>query len=134
MVQTFGTAAAALLAGLAGGSVFYVLHLPLPWTLGSLLAAAIISIVNERWSMPVAARELARPVVGVFAGSAFTPAILSSAAEWWDAVLIVAGFGVVTTLVGNIYFRKVGGFDRVTAFFSSTPGGLSEMTLLTQRH
>src|SRR5262249_42760788 len=29
-----------------------------------------------------------------------------------------------------LYFHKVCGFDRVTAYFSGTPGGLSDMTLI----
>jgi hypothetical protein len=31
---------------------------------------------------------------------------------------------------GLVYFRKFAGYDRVTAFFSATPGGLNEMTLV----
>jgi membrane AbrB-like protein len=121
----------ALLIGLASGLAFYWLHLPLPWTLGSLFAAALTSILGDgRWLMPGAARVLARPVVGIIAGSAFTPEIAAAALQWWDSLLAVFAFSVVTTILGNIFFRKFGRFDPTTALFASAPGGLGELTLL----
>lgn len=123
MLKKIGTAAAVLLIGLAGGAVFYAFHLPLPWTLGSLAAAALLSIHWNTWSMPKEARALALPAVGVLAGSAFTPAILTAAMHWWDAILIVVGFLLAMTALGNAYFRFVGKFDWTTAFFASVPGG-----------
>jgi membrane AbrB-like protein len=130
MLKAFEAALVALIAGSISGAVFYWLHLPLPWTLGSLFAAALVSFLGGRWLMPHTARVLARPLVGVIAGSAFTPEIVASALHWWDAILAVLVFSVITTLLGNVFFRRVGGFDRTTAFFASSPGGLGEMTLL----
>jgi membrane AbrB-like protein len=80
--------------------------------------------------MPAAMRSMARPVVGVIAGSAFTPEVIQSAIHWWDAILAVLAFTLFTTALGNFYFRKIARFDQTTAFFASSPGGLGEMTLL----
>ena len=62
-----------LAVGTAGGAVFYLLHLPLPWTLGALTAVALVAIFGPPFKIP-ALTNIARPVVGVLAGSAFTPA------------------------------------------------------------
>jgi membrane AbrB-like protein len=130
MLKAIEAACMALMFGSVGGAICYWLHIPLPWTLGSVCAAALLSARGERWLMPRSARLLTRPLVGVVAGSAFTPEIASAALHWWDAVLAVVGFSIVTTLLGNFFFRTAGRFDRATAFFASSPGGLGEMTML----
>jgi membrane AbrB-like protein len=121
---------AALLIGGAGGALFYLLGAPLPWTLGSLAAAAVVSISGGRWLMPGPVRHVARPVVGVLAGSAFTPAVVASIGEWWGVVIFVVAYSLVITGLGWLFFRRLCKLDPVTAFFASTPGGLSELSLL----
>lgn len=130
MLKRVTSAIAAFLMGLAGGAVFYWLRIPLPWTLGSLSVAAVLSIRGAGVVMPHGARILALPVVGVIAGSAFTPQVLGAALQWWDAICAVLGFTIATTLIGYAFFRAVARFDGVTAFFASSPGGLGEMVLL----
>ncbi len=120
----------ALLIGLAGGFVFDLLGAPLPWTLGSLAAAALVAVAGAPWLMPNAIRNVARPVVGLLAGSAFTPAVVASIGEWWTAILYVAAYSFVVSALGWVFFRKLCRLDPVTAFFASTPGGLGELTLL----
>jgi uncharacterized protein len=117
-------------SGCAGGAVFKWLDFPLPWTLGSLTAAAVIAVAGLEWKLPNAARNAARPIIGVMAGSAFTAEVARSMVHWWEAVLPLVAFLVLITLAGRVFFTRFCGFDRTTAFFASTPGGLSELTLL----
>ena len=72
MRTVFLDGAVAFLIGVAGGGVFYVIGAPLPWTLGSLAAVALVAVSGGRWLMPAPVREFVRPVVGLLAGSAFT--------------------------------------------------------------
>jgi membrane AbrB-like protein len=123
-------ACAALLIGAAAGTLFYLIGAPLPWTLGSLSAAAVVAVAGGPWLMPAGMRELARPVVGVLADSAFTPEVVAAVAEWAPAIVFVAVYSLGVTLLGWLFFRKVCRLDPVTAFFASTPGGLGELTLL----
>src|SRR5689334_2189590 len=97
--------AAALAIGGAGGALFRLLGLPLPWTLGSLFAAAIVAIAGGPWLVPGPVRDLARPVVGLLAGSAFTPAIVASIGAWWGVVVFVLLYSVATTTLGFLFFR-----------------------------
>jgi membrane AbrB-like protein len=117
-------------SGCIGGAIFKGLGFPLPWTLGSLTAAAAIAVVGLDWKLPSAARNAARPIIGVMAGSAFTVEVARSMAHWWQAILPLVAFLVLITLAGRVFFTRFCGFDRTTAFFASTPGGLSELTLL----
>jgi uncharacterized protein len=128
--RNFVDACVAFLIGAAGGAGFYLIGAPLPWMLGSLAAVALVAVWGARWLMPAPVREFARPVVGILAGSAFTPEVVASVGEWWGAIVFVAVYTVIVSALGWLFFRKVCGLDPVTAYFASTPGGLGELTLL----
>jgi membrane AbrB-like protein len=117
-------------SGCVGGAIFQGLGFPLPWTLGSMTAAAVIAVAGLDWELPSAARNAARPIIGVMAGSAFTVEVARSMLDWWEAIVPLVSFLVLITLAGQAFFTRFCGFDKTTAFFASTPGGLSELTLL----
>ncbi|WP_210496670.1 AbrB family transcriptional regulator [Microvirga antarctica] len=120
----------ALACGGAGGAVFLLLNIPLPWTLGSMTAAAILAMSGISWRLPASARSLARPIIGVMAGSAFTLEVARSISTWWQVIPALMAFFLLLTGLGTLYFMRVCRFDKATAFFASTPGGLGELTLL----
>jgi membrane AbrB-like protein len=132
--QRFRSAAAdaliVLAAGTLGGFLFQLMGLPLAWTLGSLTAAAALALSGARCSLPASLRDLARPVVGVLAGSAFSPEAVLALAAAWHALLYVAAYTFLTSVLGWWFFRRIGRLDPVTAYFAAAPGGLGEMTLL----
>ncbi len=87
----------ALIVGGVGGALFLWLGMPLPWTLGSLCAAAILSICGSRLLMPAPIRDVARPVVGILAGSDVGKAsILFYLAAY--AVTNLGAFGIIALL------------------------------------
>ena len=121
---------AAFAVGFAGACIFWLADMPLPWMLGAMAATAIAAIIGADWAVHRQARDLARPVIGVLAGSAFTPAIIDQAGAWVGLMLLVLAFSTACTLGGFVVGRKFFGFDRPTAFFASTPAGLTEMSLM----
>ena len=123
-------ATAAFLVGLVGGYIFLLLHAPLPWTLGSLAASAIVALTGRSWFLPPLASDFARPCVGVLAGSAFTLPVLISLPGWWDVLVVLMIYSIIVTILGSLYFQRVAKFDPITAFFASAPGGLGELSLL----
>lgn len=112
--------------------VFRLLHLPLPWTLGAMTAAAILALRAPGLVLPGVFRDGARPVIGVVAGSAFTPTVVSEIGSWWPIFLLLVLFFLTVSAAGGAFFRSFG-FDRATAFFSACPGGLGEMAFLGQQ-
>lgn len=122
-----------LAVGTVGGAIFYALHFPLPWTLGALTAVALLAIFGPPFKIP-ALSSIARPVVGVLAGSAFTPAVVASVLGWWDAFVYIIALSFLSTALGYLYFRTIGGFNRQTSFFASAPGGLGELSLLGDQY
>lgn len=119
-----------LLIGACGGAIFAFLHAPLPWTLGSITASALAAILSNRWPMPAVMRMVARPVVGVLAGSAFTPEVFGAIGGWWKALIVLAIYSLITSVAGYFIFRRYVRLDPVTSYFAATPGGLGEFTLL----
>lgn len=122
-------AALPLLVGAAAGALFAALHAPLPWMLGPLFALMAWSVVGTP-QPPRGLMALARPVVGVTAGAAFTPDVVAAAAAWWPALVLVLVLLVAALVAGFVFFRTVVGLPKTTAFFAALPGGLTEMSAL----
>jgi membrane AbrB-like protein len=119
-----------LALGAAGGWLATQVNLPLPWMIGAMVATTVGSLAGLDLFMYRWVRGPNVAVLGVMLGSSFTPAIVARFGEW---LATIAGLAVYVTLVTAIlywYFRRYGHFDRVTAFFSASPGGLNEMTIV----
>jgi uncharacterized protein len=121
----------ALFIGFCGSVLFIFLHLPLPWLLGAIFTTSIamrfekLPIQNPKmFSAP------ARIFIGLIIGSAFTPEILEFLHIYIFSILLIIPYSIIVTFVGMYYYVKVLKFDRKTAFFSSTPGGVVEMVIL----
>lgn len=115
-----------------GSILFIYLNLPLPWLLGSIFVSSIlirfenlpIKKPNKLFSTPV------RVIVGVTIGSAFTPAILEQFEHYFLSLLFVVPYVILTAIVGILYYWKIQGFDKKTAYLAAMPGGVIEMVLL----
>ena len=130
MLKSLSDALIALLIGFAGGAIFAWVGFPLPWTLGAMAAAAVAAVWADRWPMPAPGRDLARPVVGVLAGSTFTPDVAGLILSWWPAVLTVAFYSLATSATGYLVFTRLFRLDPPTAYFAAAPGGLGELAML----
>ena len=120
----------ALAIGAAGGYLFKVLTLPLPWMLGSMTFVTIATLAGLRTRIPPQFRSLMVAVLGIMLGSAFTPEIVARMGEWIVTIAALALWMTLACAVALVYFRKVAGYDPITAFFSATPGGLNEMVIV----
>ncbi len=122
--------ASAIGIGTIGSVIFSLLGLPLAWLLGAMVATTIASVSGLRVKVPNRFRTLFVAVLGVMLGSTFTPEIIDQAAQWAGSLAVQAGYVVLATGLSYTIYLRIGGYDRVTAYFSSTPGGISEMVLL----
>jgi hypothetical protein len=120
----------ALSLGGAGGVIFSWLGLPLPWLLGPML----VNLVGAMLQLPIAAPNRLRPyvivVIGVLLGSGFTPDVLGQVSGWAISLLFLAFYLIVSGVLVVPYYRFVGRFDPVSAYFAGMPGGLSEMMII----
>lgn len=119
--------ALALVIGVVGGMAFSWARLPLPWMLGPMTLCTLAALLR----LPVAAPAVIRPpmtvVIGVLLGASFTPSIVRQAPLWLPSIVGLLLFMIACAVCCVAFFRKIGGFDRTTAFFAGMPGGLVEM-------
>lgn len=123
-----------LALGALGGAIYFALRLPLPWMLGAMLLNTLAAIAGLPVGLSMRLRSTMVVVLGVMLGSTFRPDLLDHAASWVPSLASVVVYVVVATAVSYVYFRRVAGYDRVTAYFASAPGGLTEMILLGGAH
>ncbi|MDJ0949018.1 MAG: AbrB family transcriptional regulator [Alphaproteobacteria bacterium] len=120
----------ALALGAAGGAVANALGLPLAWMIGAMCATTVASVAGAPIAVPSLLRMVMITVLGIMLGSAFTPELFQGIPLWLPSLATLALYGAAATFVLFFYFRHVGGFDPVTAYFSAVPGGLSEMVVV----
>ena len=118
-----------LALGIAGGAMFYLLHLPLPWMLGAMAATTIAAMSGVRVALMPRLRLVFIAILGIMLGSAFTPEIVRSIGLWLGSFGWLAIYVVIATAAVFAYYRRLARYDPVTAYFSAAPGGLSEMIL-----
>lgn len=119
-----------LLLGVIGGGAFFMLNLPLPWMLGAMTAATIAALSGAPLVTSRPIRNGMVAVLGVLLGSQFSPGIFDEVGQWYVGMIGVVGSVILMVTLTVWFFRKVGGYDRTTAYFSAMPGGLSEMMTL----
>jgi uncharacterized protein len=124
---------AALAIGTLGGGLFAALDLPLPWLLGALGATTAASLAGARLTVPGGLRQPMIALLGVMLGGAFTPERLAGAAAWLPSLAALPFYVVTVGALILLYLRRVSDFDRPTAFFAATPGGMSEMIALSDQ-
>ena len=122
---------AAIALGLAGAVGARAVGAPLPWLLGPLLlvAGAVLGgvrVEGSALSFPAGIRLVCVPVIGVLIGGALTPDAVASIGAWWPSLLAMAVFVPAAHALNYVVFRQIGRYDRATAYWCATPGGLIE--------
>lgn len=125
-----GSMLLALAIGTAGGLAFAWAKLPLPWMMGAMVATTAASVAGASIRIDVRLRTVMICVLGVMLGSAFKPSLLDQIGDWAVSILGLLVYCVVAGGLVAWYFRKAAGYDAVTSYFASSPGGLNEMVIV----
>ncbi len=120
----------ALLIGALSGVAAFTLGMPLPWMLGSMLGVTIAALMHLPIAGPDRLRPIVIPVIGVMLGSAITAETLQQLGQWSATLLILPLALMSSAAVSYVVYRRLGGYDAATAYFSAMPGGLNEMLLM----
>ncbi len=110
-----------------GGSLFAWIGTPLAWMLGAMFFTTIASLAGAPTYMSLTLRKAMLAILGIMLGSSFRPEIISQAVQWLPSMGVMLGFMALITTLSYQYFRRVAGLDKATSYFSSAPGGLTEM-------
>lgn len=111
-------------AGLAGGAaagwLMRVLHLPLPWLIGPLLAMAALRLAGAPAEPVPGGRQARQVVIGVAVGLYFTAA---SSPAMPRAMLLTCCATLMLGALTALILTRLGGVDLKTAYFCAMPAG-----------
>lgn len=113
-----------------GGSIFYLVHMPLPWTLGPLAAVVVLKVgfhKTVRW--PVGIRNNAMIVLGYVMGSPFTPQTGYQILHQLPLMVFMTLVSVGLCLSGGYVIYRFTDIGLATSLLGSLPGGLSQMAI-----
>jgi membrane AbrB-like protein len=126
----FRKAVLALGIGIISALIATGVGLPLPWMLGPMVGVAIAALLNAPIHAPSPLRPVVIPAIGVMLGSSITPDIVDQIPRWSLSVMLLIPFLILAGGVSWLIYRKIGGYDPVTAYFAAMPGGLNDMLLM----
>ena len=95
-----------------------------------MVVVMVSAVAGAPVAPPTRLRALVVPILGVMLGSGFHPEIFAHIGDWALTLVILPVFVAAAFLTAMIFYSKIGGYDPVTAFFSSAPGGLNDMMIL----
>jgi len=117
-----------------GGTIFWLLSMPLAFMLGALTAVAIFAFGGGKAAFPSRLRPWVLASIGTTLGANVTPDTVHGFLLWWPGLVGVCLF-VGIAGAGSVWLaQKLAGFDRKTAIFAGVPGGFSEMVVLAEAH
>lgn len=130
-IRHIGFTVLILAVGAGAGFLCRWIGTPLPFMLGSLIAAAIAATAfyprfPDGYVFPMPLRQMCVGVIGVMIGAQVSPELLSLVPTMAVSIPAIFLFIAIAHSLNFLIFRRLGGLDRATAFFSGSPGGLLE--------
>ena len=117
----------------AGGLLFYLLKIPLPWMLGPLTVTIIYHTVSgghANW--PVQLRNLGLIVIGYSMGRTVTPETTGEILANLPAMFGVTMMTMIFCLALGYITHRQTGISLASGMLGNIPGGLAQMVLLTE--
>jgi len=124
---------ALFILSIAGGFLFYFLHLPLPWTLGPLVTAIIWkTILKKPVYWPRKLRNMGLVVLGFMMGSPFTLPVAQQILQQLPIMLITTSLLISLCLLTGYFAERFTRVGLANSLIGSLPGGLSQMAVICE--
>ncbi|SEO31035.1 AbrB family transcriptional regulator [Paenibacillus sp. OV219] len=124
-----------LITALLGGALFMLLHAPIPWLIGPMLAVLIGSKVFGRTSAyrwPSSVRNAGMITVGYTIGLAMTATALAEMSHQLLSMVLMIVLLLLFCAGMAFAVAKLSGTDFKTALLGSVPGGLTQVLALAE--
>jgi uncharacterized protein len=122
--------AESLLIGTIGGTLLDAAGFPAGWLAGAMVFAAVAALAGRPICLPAPLARVCSIVLGITIGGVVTPQTLRGMANWPLSIVMVSVAMAAATLATVIYLTRVHGWNRATAIFAGTPGGLAQVMAL----
>jgi membrane AbrB-like protein len=118
-------AARTLVLGAAGGWLFSIIGLPLPWLTGPIAFTAVLAVTGVSVDIPDWFRPVIFTMLGIIIGSRVDQQMLADLARWPLSLGLLVLYVPAAIVTMFVYFRLVARADPNTALVSSSPGSLA---------
>ncbi|MGE5632138.1 MAG: AbrB family transcriptional regulator [Caulobacteraceae bacterium] len=123
-----------LAVAFAGGYIGIKLKVPAGALIGAMFSVGFFNMYTDKGKIPANFKIAAQTVVGGIIGLNFTPDTLSGLKYLiLPALILIIGL-VLYSIVLGLIIHKLTGLDLVTSLFSTAPGGLADMTLISDAY
>lgn len=123
----FGRVAETLVFAIGGGMIFGLLGMPAGWLSGSIVAVATASLAGRHMLIPVLLMRVIFVLIGISLGAVVTPETLHGMAAYPLSITVLIAAMAVIAVTGSYYLQLVHGWDKVSAYLASAPGGMSQV-------
>ncbi|WP_312645399.1 AbrB family transcriptional regulator [Hydrogenoanaerobacterium sp.] len=119
-----------LAAGFTVGHLFYRMKIPGGTLVGAIVGATTLNILFAAAFVPVQAKVFAQIIAGAFIGSTVERSDLRRLRHIYKPAAVLLGTYLVLNITLGFLILFVSDLDAATAFFSSVPGGISDIPLI----
>ncbi len=123
-----------LIIAFIGGLIGIKLRIPAGALVGAMVLVAIYNIFNGKADIPANFRLVAQVIVGGLIGLNFTKESVYGLRDLIGPALVLAVGLVVSCVMLGFLISKLTGVDLITAMFSCAPGGIADMTLISEAY
>ena len=125
-------------SGFIGGSIAYVIGLPLPFLLGGIFGTASFVLLYESYGTPLPqltrwVRLVFMAIIGTMIGSRFSPDLLSLLPYFWPSIICVILFILIAHSGNYAIMRHIGRYQKLDAYFAGLPGGIVDSIALAEQ-
>ncbi len=124
----------ALAVGIPAGYLFDLLHTPIPWMIGPMVAVATLNLMGVRMHSPPLARQMGQVILGSAVSLYFTPTVVAALAANLPAIVAATIAVFLVGGLGALTLSRASGVDGKSTFFASIPGGAMAMAVLADRY
>jgi uncharacterized protein len=124
----------AIAVGVPAGYIFHLLHTPIPWMIGPMVAVAALNLSGVRMYSPPYARQMGQVILGSAVGLYFTPSVVRELAGNFPVILAATVAVFIVGALGAVTLSRASGVDGKSTFFASIPGGAMAMAVLAEKY
>ncbi|WP_291637464.1 AbrB family transcriptional regulator [Clostridium sp.] len=121
-----------VLVGFIGGIIAFKLKVPAGAMIGSMLLVAAYSIITGNAYLPQDARVITQIAAGAFIGSGIKKKDVSGLGKMMKPAVLMLTLMITLDLLMGYIMYKATGISLVTCLFASAPGGIVDMSLISQ--
>ena len=113
-----------------GGLTFGLLGMPAGYLSGSILVVACAALAGRPMRVPTPMMRVLIVLIGISLGAVVTPETLRGIATYPVSIAVLVAATVAISIAGTVYLQGIHGWDRLTAYLATVPGGLSQVMAL----